>query len=103
MQSRRLVMSQQALNDLLAIYKYIADFNPSAAEKLLNDLNRKIKSLAEHGITGVPRPFAAGLRAFPYRERCIYFVISENKMTVLRVLHGHQNISPDDFTESSNP
>jgi toxin ParE1/3/4 len=101
MRSRRLVMSQRALNDLLGIHNYIADFNPTGAQRLLDDLNHKIKWIAQTGVTGVPRAFAPGLRAFPYRERCIYFVVSESTMTVLRILHGHQNISPKDFTESS--
>ena len=101
MRARRLVMSQKALNDLLAIHNYIADFNPVAARRRLHDLNTKIKWMAETGVTGVPRAFIPGLRAFPYRERCIYFVVSEDTMTVLRILHGHQSTSPDDFTEST--
>jgi plasmid stabilization system protein ParE len=94
-------MSQRALSDLLAIHNYISNSNPVAARRLLDDLNHKIKWLAQAGATGVPRSFAPGLRAFPYRERCIYFVVSEDIMTVLRILHGHQNITPEDFPEST--
>jgi plasmid stabilization system protein ParE len=94
-------VSQKALNDLLAIHNYIADFNPVAARRLLDDLNDKINWMAEAGVTGVPRTFIPGLRAFPYRERCIYFVVNENTVTVLRILHGHQNTASEDFTESS--
>lgn len=101
MRSRRLMMSRAALNDLLGIHDYLTDFNPPAAQRFLEELNQKIKWIAQSGATGVPRPFTPGLRAFPYRERCIYFVVSETTMTVLRILHGHQNVSPEDFTESS--
>lgn len=66
MRARRLVMSQRALNDLLGIYEYIAQFNPVAARRLLDDINAKIEWMAELGITGVPRDFIPGLRAFPY-------------------------------------
>ncbi|MDZ7872021.1 MAG: hypothetical protein U5N27_01815 [Rhizobium sp.] len=43
-----------------------------------------------------------GLRShFPIESRCIYFTISDEAITVvLRIMHGRQNISPDDFPES---
>ncbi len=101
MRSRRLIMSHRSLNDLLGIHNYIADSNPVAALQLLNDINRQLKWMAQTGVTGVPRPFIPALRAFPYRERCIYFFVSENAMTVMRILHGRQNTSAEDFTESA--
>jgi plasmid stabilization system protein ParE len=97
MRARRLVMSQRALNDLLDIYDYIAQFNPVAARRLLDDINAKIEWMATLGITGVPRDFIPGLRALPYQKRCIYFLVEERKLIVLRVLHGRQKVSPDDF------
>jgi toxin ParE1/3/4 len=100
MRSRRLLMSQRALDDLLGIYSYIANYNPTAARRLLDELTHKMEWMAKVGITGVGREFIPGLRAFPYRERCIYFLIDDGKMTVLRVLHGHQNISSDDFSDT---
>ncbi len=102
MKRRRLVVTAQALNDLLADHNYIAQFNPIAARRFLDDINGKMISLARYGITGVPRSFAPNLRAFPYRERCIYFIVDDNKMYVLRVLHGHQDISADHFKQEEN-
>ena len=99
MRSRQLVISLRALDDLLADHNYVADFNPAAARRLLDDLNAKIISLAKLGLTGTAREFIPGLRTFPYRNRCIYFVVTDSEMTVLRVLHGHQDISPDHFTD----
>ncbi|MCM2473994.1 type II toxin-antitoxin system RelE/ParE family toxin [Rhizobium sp. CG5] len=95
-------MSLRALDDLLNIYNHIAQFNPVAARRLLDDLNAKMAWMADSGVTGVPRAYLPGLRAFPYRNRIIYFVVSDDHLTVMRVLHGHQNITPDDFTESSS-
>lgn len=102
MKRRRLVVTARALDDLLADHNYIARFNPVAARRFLDDINVKMISLARYGITGVPRSFAPNLRAFPYRDRCIYFIVDDKKMCVLRVLHGHQDISSDDFKQEEN-
>ena len=89
MKRRRLMVTAQALNDLLADHNYIAQFNPVAARRFLDDINLKMIWLARYGITGVPRNYVPNLRAFPYRDRCIYFVVDDQRMYVLRVLHGH--------------
>jgi len=55
-------------------------------------------SLAELGLSGSPRDWVSdGLRGFPYRERCFYFRVSENKLYVVRILHGKQDIDSQDF------
>lgn len=94
------MMTQRALLDLRDHYEFIAKTDPVAAKRLLLDIDRKIHSIAKLGLTGSPRPFIPGLRAYPYKNRCIYFVVSDDLLTVLRVKHGRQNISPDDFPES---
>ncbi|WP_445543624.1 type II toxin-antitoxin system RelE/ParE family toxin [Agrobacterium sp. DKPNP3] len=96
------MVTARALDDLLADHNYIARFNLVAARRFLEDINVKMISLARYGITGVPRSFAPNLRAFPYRDRCIYFIVDDKKMCVLRVLHGHQDISADDFKQEEN-
>ncbi len=94
------MMTQRALRDIREQYEFIAKTDPVAARRLLLDIDRKIHSMAELGLTGSPRPFSPGLRAYPYKNRCIYFVVSDDLLTVLRVKHGRQNTSSDDFSES---
>jgi plasmid stabilization system protein ParE len=43
-----------------------------------------------------------GLRSISYRERVIFFRIDETDLTVLRVLHGHQDIPASDFKQEEN-
>ncbi|MDH4413003.1 MAG: type II toxin-antitoxin system RelE/ParE family toxin [Rhizobium sp.] len=93
-------MTKTALRDLRDHYDFIVSTDPVAAKRLLLDIDRKIQSIAKLGLSGSPRPFIPGLRAYPYKNRCIYFVVSDDLLTVLRVKHGRQNISPDDFPES---
>lgn len=97
MRPRQLKISFEALNDLLGMYDYVAEFDTSAAKRFLEDINGKIEWMARHGVTGSPRDFIPGLRGFPYRKRCIYFFIDDENLTVLRVLHGRQELTPDDF------
>lgn len=95
-------MTERALRDLRDQYDYVANSDPVTAQRLLVEINRKIHLIAELGLTGVPRPFIPGLRAFSFKNRCIYFIISGDVVTVLRVRHGRQNTSPDDFPESDS-
>lgn len=95
MRRRKLRMSFEALNDLLAAHDYIATFDPIAARRFLDDINGKIEWMARLGISGSPRDFIPRLRGFPYRKRCIYFFIDDHELTVLRILHGRQKITPD--------
>jgi toxin ParE1/3/4 len=98
---RRFRLSPQAIQDLIQIYDYLHARNPIAAERLTSDLEHKIRDLAGTRNPGVSRDWVkTGLRAFPYRRRCIYFRIVDDMLIVLRIVHGRQDISPEDFPES---
>lgn len=98
---RRYRLSRDAINDLIDIYDFIAQDNPAAARKFVRSIEDKIKSAASAGYTGVARDWILpGLRALPYRDRCIYLRVQETHILVLRILHGRQDLSPDDFSES---
>lgn len=48
--------------------------------------------IAETDFTGVPRDeYREGLRALPYRDRCIYYFRHEDRIEIVRVLHGAQD------------
>ena len=79
-------------------HAYIARENIEAADRFFLDIYRKIEAFARTGLTGTSRgEFGKGIRSFAYRERVIFFNLSDTELTVLRVLHGRQNISADDF------
>lgn len=72
----------------------IAFYNPAAATAFAREVFAKMRSVAGLGLTGVDRSeYGDGLRSLAYRERIIFFQISEAELTVVRVLHGHQDIS----------
>ena len=94
-------LSKDAISDLIGIYEFIAKDNAQAARQFVRAIEEKIKSAAASGYTGVARDWIRpGLRALPYRDRCIYLRVYETHLYIVRILHGRQDLSPDDFSES---
>lgn len=98
--ARRLNMSRRALKDLTDAFEYIAEENPVAADAFITDLTDHVERMAGLGLIGTSRGVVPGLRCFVYRERCIYFFVTETELNVARVLHGRRTISASTFTES---
>lgn len=98
--ARRLNMSRRALKDLADAFEYIAEENPVAADAFITDLTDHVERMAGLGLIGTSRGVVPGLRCFVYRERCIYFFVTETELNVARVLHGRRTISASTFTES---
>jgi toxin ParE1/3/4 len=85
---------------LVDIYVYIAQDNPKAAQKFVDDISDKIHWIASTGFAGHPRDYIRpDLRAFLYRDRCIYFRLAENKTIISRILHGKMDVNLHDFPE----
>ena len=86
------------MDDLTDIFTYLAAEDTDIATDFVADLHAKMAWIAEVGFSGAPRDWIRpGLRALPYRERCIYFRIDGNAVYILRVLHGRQDIAKQDF------
>lgn len=81
-----------------AIRRYIAESSPFYAREFIADIVAKISWIAEVDFTGSPRDhIAPSLRGFPYRQRCIYYRIYEDRIVVLRVMHAAQDVKSQDF------
>jgi toxin ParE1/3/4 len=98
MRKRSFSLSTDAVNDLINIYDFIAEQNPTAARRLVAEIEAKIRDIAISGQSGVAREWIRpGLRALPFRDRCIYFRVDDRSLYVLRIVHGKQAIDSDDF------
>ncbi|WP_160005888.1 type II toxin-antitoxin system RelE/ParE family toxin [Rhizobium sp. 18055] len=98
MNPKRLIIAPLAVQDLRGIRRYIAESSPHYAQEFLADLTAKIAWIAETDFTGSPRDhILEGLRGFPYRQRCIYYRSYHDRVVILRVMHGAQDIKPQDF------
>lgn len=82
---------------------YIALENPVAADRFVFDLEAKVRAFADGGLTGVRRAeLGQGLRSFTYQKRIVVFKATEEELIVLRILHGHQDLSAIDFKQEEN-
>jgi toxin ParE1/3/4 len=97
------VWTTTASEDLLEDYIYIARANPAAADRFVFDIDEKVRSFSHGGLTGIKRDeLGTGLRSFAYRERIIVFLINDQELIVVRILHGHQDISAKNFEQEEN-
>ena len=83
----------EAENDLLSIWRYIAEDNPSAATRLLLSIDDKCGLLADNPRLGPARPdIAPELRYFPVGSYLILYRETANGVEVVRVLHGARDL-----------
>ncbi|WP_096171962.1 type II toxin-antitoxin system RelE/ParE family toxin [Cohaesibacter sp. ES.047] len=99
MSPKRLVLAPKAQDDLTGIFVYIAqEEDVGTAATFVADLTAKIQWIADTDFPGVPRDWIRpGLKALPYRKRCIYFRTDEDTVTVLRIIHGRQDVEAQEF------
>ena len=91
--SSRLRRTAQAEQDLIEIWTYIARRNPTAADRLLDDLDRKSRALARDPGMGAARDdIASGLRHFPAGKYLILYRHLKDGIEVVRYVHGMRRL-----------
>ncbi len=70
----RFILATQAQADLNSIWEYIADDNSVAADRWVDEMEKKFQALAESPIMGRARDeLAPGLRSFPVNRYIIFY------------------------------
>ena len=88
-----LIRSAQSEEDLIAIWRYIATDNPTAATRLLERIDRRIESLARHPFLGEHQPrFGENTRRIIEGNYLIFYDVLPDAVHVLRVFHGARKI-----------
>ncbi len=98
--------SPLAKKDLEDIIVYVAERNVPSAQKIVKDLMKKFKLLAENPKIGMAKDnFTLNLRAFPYKNYVIFYFPIENGVEIYRVLHGARDIDElfEEFFEGLKP
>lgn len=95
----RIERTSQAEEDLIDIWCHIAPHNETAADRLLDRFEQRWELLATQPYSGMARDdIAAGIRHLVTGEYLTFYRIAGNGILILRVLHGHRNITADDVT-----
>ncbi|NDV22816.1 type II toxin-antitoxin system RelE/ParE family toxin [Desulfovibrio sp. JC022] len=89
----RIVRSQEARQDLIDIYKYIAVDDPDAANRILDRINERVNLLAKHPLLGPAREdIRPGLRYLTVGNYIALYKVESKRIVVVRVLHGKREL-----------
>lgn len=87
------IRSAQSERDLVAIWRYIAEDNPTAAISLLEKLDARIDSLGNHPHMGESQPqFGENTRRIVEGNYLIFYDAFPDAVHVLRVFHGARKL-----------
>ncbi len=87
------VLAEAAIIDLQEIADYIARDNPERAFSFSEELFAKIEQIAERPLSFTPRDYwRPGLRSALHYPYHIVFEVTEEQVTIARVLHGARDI-----------
>ena len=92
----RIFVSDAADKDLLQIYSYLAERNPGAARSLAGEINEKFENLSRFPFIGRERTsLSPGLRSIVVGAYVIFYSIEDDRIAVIRVLHGRRDIDAE--------
>jgi toxin ParE1/3/4 len=87
------VFTDEAIADLNDIHDYIAQHSPTAAARVIGEINERCDLLADNPMMGRSRPeFGRDVRSFPSGAYIIFYRPAEDSVEILRVIHGARNI-----------
>lgn len=79
--------------DLVDIWNFIAEDSEAQADVFIDELDEKLRSLAENPHIGrVRNELAENLRSFPVGPFVIFYLPLVDGIEVVRVLHGARDI-----------
>jgi toxin ParE1/3/4 len=86
--------TRRSEDDLLDIWAYIAQDNPDAADRLLDDIERTAALLADNPKLGPARPdIASEFRYFPIGNYLILYRVIVGGIEIVRVIHGGRSMN----------
>jgi toxin ParE1/3/4 len=90
---RKLIRSAQSETDLVAIWRYIASDNPTAATSLLERIDHRIQLLSEFPLIGEAQPqFGEQTRRIIEGNYLVFYDVFPDAVHVLRVFHSARKL-----------
>jgi toxin ParE1/3/4 len=91
----------RARADLVEIWDYIADDNETQADAFIDNIDRRLRLLAEKPYLGRVRDeLAENMRSFPVGRYVIFYIVIPNGIQIVRVLHGARDLASIFETDS---
>lgn len=91
-----IVWEKRSLDDREAIFEFLYEFNPLAAEKTDSLIEAKVENLIQQPLMGVEREGIPGrLLIIPEVSMIVSYFIKNDVVHVLRVLHQKQKFPSD--------
>jgi addiction module RelE/StbE family toxin len=86
--------TQEALNRLIEIEKYIAEDSPTRAQKFTNQIIQRAESLKKYPKKGriVPEFSIPELRELIYKNYRIVYIVKNESLEILTVFESHKLI-----------
>jgi toxin ParE1/3/4 len=92
----KVLLSDKASEDLVGIYLYIAERNPTAAETLVRRIDEKFDQLSDLPFIGRKRSsLAPGLRSVVVGNHLIFYSVSPDSIIVVRIIDGRMDIDEE--------
>ncbi len=89
----RVVRTSRAEEDLIEVWVHIARDDPRAADRILDELERRTMLLARHPEIGRERPdIAPGVRYMAAGSYLILYRLSEDQVEIVRYVHGRRDL-----------
>ena len=86
-------LTRRARQDVLAIWRYIANNDESAADRFIDLLTHYFRLLGDNPHAGRPRDeLRPGYRSFPVGEHLIFYRIADPGIQILHVVHGRRDL-----------
>ena len=93
----RVIVSKEARKDLVSIRNYIRDelCNPAAAGRIIRELRTAVQDLRNSPNRGRPLdamiPIHTEYRCLPCENYCIFYLVSDEDVFIIRILHQKQD------------
>ncbi len=92
----KLVVSERADDDLHEIYNHLLPLNPQAARDQIAGINEKFRQLVRFPFIGRERAsLAAGLRSVVLGPKVIFYLVTDDRVVIVRVLDGRMDLDEE--------
>jgi len=94
----RILRTPAAEQDLVDIWRYIAEDNEQAAGRVLDRFDQLLRMLADNPLAGRARPeLGDDIRSLPSGNYVLFYRVESELLILVRALSGYMDFGIEDF------